>query len=248
MQTKIAIFVEGQSEQIFLREILLRLFLYDVNLLSFECVKLHAGKNEKAHYPFGNSKTSKIHFLILNVENDEKVLREIRDQEKNMFKKGYSKIIGLRDMYSGMYERKSKQINDEISKRLIENCNSEIKKMSMPNKISFHFAIMELEAWWLSMFTLFEKIDSSLTVDAINEKFGFKLDEIDPEKYFFHPYPELKSILKSVGKSYNKKEGDVESVISHFTLQDIETGISNDRCNSLRVFYEEIKSYRLSTS
>ncbi|MDM8559006.1 hypothetical protein [Candidatus Parabeggiatoa sp. HSG14] len=244
MQTKIAIFVEGQGEQIFLRNILFH--LYDNSLLSFECVKFHGGENKYVPYPFGNKQTSKIHFLIVNVENDEKVLIVIKNMEENLIKKGgYSKIIGLRDMYSRIYRTKSNgKIDDEISKQFIETYNSEINKMSTPDKISFYFSIMEIESWWLSMFTLFKKIDSSLTVDAINEKFGFKLDEIDPERYFFHPANDLKSILESVGKSYDKKRGDVESITTHITLQDIDAGISNNRCGTLRAFYEELCSFR----
>ncbi|EDN70302.1 conserved hypothetical protein [Beggiatoa sp. PS] len=244
MQTKIAIFVEGQGEQIFLRNILFH--LYDNSLLSFECVKFHDGRNEYAPYPFGNRQTSKIHFLIVNVGNDEKVLIVIKNMEENLLQKGgYSKIIGLRDMYSQKYKKLSNgKINNKITEKFIETHQSEIKKMSAPDKIAFYFSIMEIESWWLSMFTLFEKIDSSLTVDAINETFGFKLDEIDPEKYFFHPSKELERILKSVGKPYDKKRSDVESITNHITPQEIEVGISNDRCSTLRTFYEELCSFR----
>jgi hypothetical protein len=50
--------------------------------------------------------------------------------------------------------------------------NKSIAMMSRPNKIHFHFAIMELEAWWLCMYTLLTKIDNRLTVELIAEQFG----------------------------------------------------------------------------
>lgn len=242
MQTKVAIFVEGQGEQIFLRHILF--CLYDNSQLSFECVKLRSGINEPVPYPFGDRERSKVHFLLVNTENDQKVLQVITNQEKRLIQQGYSKIIGLRDMYSEQYRKFSpREINDEITQKFISTHRDLIDKMSDPEKISFHFSIMEIEAWWLSMFTVFEKIDQSLTLDFIDQQFGFKLNEIDPEKYFFHPAQKLKQILESVGNQYDKKRGDVESIVSYITPEDIEAGISNQRCDALRVFYEELCSF-----
>ncbi len=242
MQEKIAIFTEGQGEQIFLRNILF--YLYDNSQLSFKCVRLHAGETQHAPYTFGDPKQSKIHFLLVNIGNDNKVLIEIKNQEKRILEEGYSRIIGLRDMYSKEYRNLSNhKINNEINQKFILRHNQEITKMSAPDKISFHFSIMEIESWWLSMYTIFKKIDSSLTVDILNKKFGFKLDEIDPETYFFHPSQDLSKILKSVGKTYDKKRGDVESITSHITPQDIELAISNNRCNTLKAFYEELRSF-----
>lgn len=90
MQNKIAIFVEGAGRTTFctLRNILF--YLYDNSLLSFKCVKLHAGISDDAPFSFGNQKDSKIHFLILNVGNDEKVLNEIQSQEENIIKNTFS--------------------------------------------------------------------------------------------------------------------------------------------------------------
>lgn len=242
MQTKVAIFVEGQGEQIFLRNILF--YLYDNSELSFECVKLRSGINEPVPYSFGDREQSKVHFLLVNTENDQKVLQVIINQEKRLIQQGYSKIIGLRDMYSEQYRKFSpREINDEITQKFISTHHDIINQMSDPEKISFHFSIMEIEAWWLSMFTVFQKIDPSLTVDFISQKFGFKLDEIDPEKYFFHPAQNLKQILESVEKKYDKKRGDVESITSYITPEDIEAGIFNNRCDALRMFYEELCSF-----
>ena len=59
MQTKIVIFVEGQSEQIFLRSMLS--CLYDYNLLSFKCLRLYARKYKNVPYLYGDAANSKIH-------------------------------------------------------------------------------------------------------------------------------------------------------------------------------------------
>jgi len=73
-------------------------------------------------------------------------------------------------MYSQAYRKKSKKvIDDKVTQKSIELVTTTIAEMSNPDKISFHFAIMELEAWWLSMYNLFAKIDDRLTVSFIEK-------------------------------------------------------------------------------
>ena len=86
--------------------------------------------------------------------NDERVLDVIEENEEALFNNGFSKIIGLRDMHSKAYRKKSKNvIDDEVTQQFIEAVTTVIASMNNPDKINFHFAIMELEAWWLSMYT-----------------------------------------------------------------------------------------------
>jgi len=97
---KIAIFVEGQTELITVREFLLREFDYTVKI---ECRTLFKpGKFNKAPYDY-NSSDAEFHFQIVNVGNDTAVLQRILEREKHMWNSGYEKIIGLRDMYSQIY-------------------------------------------------------------------------------------------------------------------------------------------------
>jgi hypothetical protein len=61
-------------------------------------------------------------------------------------KQGFNKIIGLRDMYSKAYRKKSKTvINQEVARQFIEAVSKIIAGMNNPDKINFHFAIMELD-------------------------------------------------------------------------------------------------------
>ncbi len=99
--TKFAIFVEGQTELITVREFLLREFSY---LISLECRTLFkASELKKAEYDFPNP-AAHIHFQIVNVGNDNAVLSRILVREGHMWTAGYERIIGLRDMYSQAYK------------------------------------------------------------------------------------------------------------------------------------------------
>lgn len=235
---KIAVFVEGQGELIFFRNMIFHL-LGDI-AFSFQCLKLHSGQTQEVPYTYSNP-DAKVHFMIINVENDTKVLSVIKEREKGLLQKGYSKIIGLRDMYSEAYRKRSDRISETVNNQFIKSSELAIQSMSEPEKVSLHFSIMEIEAWWLSMYSIFEKKDSRLTVDYINENLGFKLDEIDPERHFFHPAVILNEILVLIGGSYKKKFSDVESITNSIDAESIELIISSEnKYESFRSFITEI--------
>ena len=130
---KIAVFVEGQSEQIFVRNLLYHLF--DAGILSFNCFRLLAKRAHPPPYTFNNPK-AEVHYQIINVGNDEKVLSAIKDREAKLFNKGFAKIIGLRDMYSRAYrERSPGVVDDKIHQKFIDATNSVIAKMQNPDQI-----------------------------------------------------------------------------------------------------------------
>ena len=237
---KIAIFVEGQGELIFFRRIIF--FLLNDKPFSFDSLELCSGQMRKVRYDYPNP-NAKVHFMIVNVGNDAKVITAIKEREQSLIKKGYSKIIGLRDMYSEAYKKRTEKISGTVNNLFREKAESIIKAMSNPEKVSFHFSIMEIEAWWLSMYSIFERKNSRLTVDYINENLGFKLDEIDPETEFFHPAITLENILDLINEPYKKKYNDVESIMSNIEAEDIELiTSSNRRYKSFRSFIAEIKS------
>jgi hypothetical protein len=238
---KVAVFVEGQSELIFVRNLLYHLI--ESAKFSFECFKLHANSQQEVPYEYKNPH-AEVHFQIINVGNDEKVLDAIKERKDRLLSKGITKIIGLRDMYSKAYRIKSKNIiDDDVTQQFIEAVTTAIAEMNNADKISFHFAIMELEAWWLSMYNLFSKINELLTVIFIEEKLGYNLSKIDPEKAFFHPAHELDKILKLVGVSYKKHFDDVESITSKMDYSDISDALNNNRCDCFRKFCDEIHSF-----
>lgn len=238
-ENKIAIFVEGQSEQIFIRNILFH--LVESSALSFDCMKIHGGIDIEAPYTY-HAPDPSLYFLIINVENDTRVLSAIKEREEKLFRTGFKTIIGLRDMYSREYRKRAEgSISNEINLQFIESHNSVIQSMSSPKQISFHFAIMEVETWWIGMQTLLEKIHEDLNSKFIQESLGFSLDDINPEDYFFHPATTLKNILELVGLTYDKKRSDVESITTQITEEDIEDLLATGKCSSFKSLHESIE-------
>lgn len=236
---KVAIFTEGQLGLIFVRRFLLTFI--NNSLLSFECLKLISDREHEVPYTYRNP-NSQLHFMIIDAGNDSKVLSAIKDRENFLFNKGYEKIIGLRDMYSAEYDRRSPRvINDEVSRQFIKESWTTIRGMTHPEKIIILFSIMELEAWFLSMYSIFRKINPVLSVEYIERKLGMNLRTVDPEKTFYKPSIQLKKVLNLCGIRYDKGKDDLEMVTSKMESKDFEVGIENRRCEKLRKFYQEFE-------
>jgi hypothetical protein len=234
---KVAIIVEGQGELIFIRNVLPHIFPA-VNY-SFECHKLKSGTLERVPYDQPNMDAD-VHFKIINVGNDEKVLSYIKEYEESFFTSGFEHIIGLRDMYSTKYKKRSHEYDEALIKLFVDGTMETISGMSNPEKISFHFSIMEVESWWLSMYNLFAKLHSTLTNEFIYEKLNYSLRDINTESSFFHPANELTKILELADINYGKSISNVESITSNIDLQDIEEAMERERCPSFRDFYNSL--------
>ncbi len=239
---RIAIFAEGQTELIFIRNFLLKVL--DPSKLSFECHELLHHQQSTVPYQYPNPNAD-IHFLILDVHGDEGVMSSIKEREKNLVEKnGYERIIGLRDMYSAEYARRSPRvIHDRISDMIIQGHNQTIGDMTYSDRIKFHFAIMEIEAWFLGMYNLFQKIDSLLTVEYIKQNLGIDLKSADPQKEFYRPSDQVRSIFQLCGREYKKKQGEIEGICKNIDSSDLDAARENGRCACFDDFYKEITSY-----
>ena len=238
---KIALFTEGQTEQIFVRSLLFQVI--DNSKLSLDCIKLHGGGEISVPFPY-ICPDPKVHFLIIDVGNDNRVLSAIGEREERLFEAGYEKVIGLRDMYSEAYDKRSPgNIDDRLTENFIENAQIIIDDMSKPESIVLIFAIMEIEAWFLAMYNLFSKIDETLSVEFIEKQIRINLKKIDPQKDFYKPSSELKKILRLIGKEYRKSKDDSEMLCSKMELSDFATAVENNRSKAFKVFYEEMEKY-----
>lgn len=237
---KIAIFAEGQSEQIFVRHFLALTLGWEK--ISFQCLKLYADSMTKARFDH-NNEHAEVHFLIVNVGNDERVLSVIKETEVSFLQKGYEKIIGLRDMYSEKYKKRSLgRIDENVTRAFIENADKAIEQMSEPDRIKMLFAIMELEAWFLGMYSVFERLNSELTIEYIEKELGYNLSAIDPQTEFFRPADIVENIFSLIGERYKKSYDEIERICCKIEINDFHNAFEGGRCKSLKKFYEEMLS------
>ena len=78
---RLAAFVEGQTELVFVREFLKQWYGYDASVIGFACYSLQNNEFRDAEYQYGRI-LSRLAYLV---------------------SQGYQLVIGLRDMYSKQY-------------------------------------------------------------------------------------------------------------------------------------------------
>mgnify|MGYP000896889611 CR=1 FL=1 len=237
---KVAIFVEGQTEQIFVKKLLYALYGYDkVEIISEKIrgakrfVQLKASTTGCPHY-----------FLIVDIggEPDDignsKLLSDMLDNYGNMKNKGFSKILGLRDLYP-------QKRQDE--KRLLDTMEKVIAKQALPLKtckIRVLLAIMEIESWFLADPNLFENIDTKLTANYIQTYLQYDLLQNDPEIVYDHPANVLEKIYDLAGRHYRKREKDIyqiaESLRYDYLCLDVK---QQKKIASFFLFLEELENF-----
>jgi hypothetical protein len=192
--------------------------------VSFRCLKLQGQKEEQVPYQYTGS-NSTLNIIILNVQNDDRVLSVIKDRYIHL-DKNYDVIIGLRDMYFDGYP--DTKVNETENKRIIKNIKKEINKFDNHNKIRFFFMIMEFESWLFNLRTtleeyIFEEFDDIPNLPTESEK-------------IFRPSNLLKSILGNYKISYQKHFSQTESILSHLKNDDLKNVLNEKRVSSFRLF------------
>ena len=237
---RLAVFVEGQTELVFVREFLKQWYGYDTSVIGFACYNLQNNEFRDAAYQYG-SEDSENYFMIVNVGNDNSVLSSIIGRLKFLRNKGFQLVVGLRDMYSSQYikDARKHEIVDEVSQRHVESVKEVLRDLEGGVFVDFHFAIMEVEAWFMGMDDFMERLDGRLTRDFVSQNLNISLDD-DPEKTIFHPAAELGKIYALVGKQYDKHKSDISSIMSLLTNDDYLRLIHSGKCNTFKMFAESL--------
>jgi hypothetical protein len=244
---KTAIFVEGQTELVFVREYILKKFNYQS--VGMECYTLFTNSNfHTTEYPFPSQEeaiNAQNYFQIINVGNDGSVLTRILNREKYLWNAGFSRIIGLRDMYAKSYRETAKEVGKidlDLNSEIKQSTKEQIaKKAEKPTQIDFNFAVMETESWILGFHHCFEKINPLLTVAYIEKHLGFNLETIDPETTFFHPTKTMEQIYELANETYKKSKGNIEVIMASLQKDNFEQLENSHKCASFGEFASLIK-------
>lgn len=243
-QKKLAIYVEGQSEQILLNHLIKTWWSYSG--IKITNIKVLAEKDISSPVPdFIPSPDVEIDiiFLIINVEGAGSLTSVIAGRANKQIEIGYQ-IIGLRDLFypednllnhTNSEVLLAKKITNEFQKAL------KIKLCKSPEKIYIYFAVMEIEAWILAFSTAVSK--------------WARLTESDVQKIIYSKHQHIESIkkpsviLKQIGESGNRKKSqkaksfDAITSISHvITKDDIFNVLEANKVPSFNKFWNEFLS------
>lgn len=203
---KLALFVEGQTEQIFLKRLILE--IAGTKGIIFDCKTLvRPGVLEETVWmsQMVNSQAVQMNahrVLIVDCRGEDTVASTLRDQSSSLAASGYSLILGVRDLYPIPASRRA-----ELEAKLA---------LLMPaTGVPAHLllTVAEIEAWFVQEHSHFGRIDGRLNYTNFLATFGFDPVNGNAED-IAHPADLLHRIYSSVGRAYQKKRHQVERTVA----------------------------------
>jgi hypothetical protein len=193
---KLAVFVEGYTEVVFVEKLIEE--VAGENNVLIEHREIRGGNSKRrtfAQVKASKPDTGQRYFvMIVDCGGDKLVKDRVREEHENLTKAGYSKIIALRDVRPGFTHLEVPQLEKGL--------RTYIKTSLAP--VDFILAILEVEAWFLTEFTHFPRIDPAITVAAIRATLGFDPERDDMSTRLM-PADDLNRCYAIGGKSYQKR-------------------------------------------
>ena len=230
---KLAIFVEGLTEQILVRQMLQSVL--DRNRIAIQTVKITGGHNVRMSFTVMraahvDSRTD-YYVLIYDCGGETNVKGYLMAHRDKLVSNGYKMILGLRDVYPN-FER------EEVGK-LIRGLNHKLPQKKASTRI--HLAIMETEAWFLGEYNHLRKVSRKLTPEFVEKHLGFNPKTGNMEDRD-HPADDMKAVYQLVGHDYTKKRDRLNAVVSKLDFNHFTHGLA-DKMPSLRHFVEGLERF-----
>ena len=194
---RLAIFVEGYSELIFVEQLLQQ--IAGANNVHIEQRRIRGGATAprsmtilKAGRPQGGQK---YFVLLVDCGGDDLVKTRILEEHESLTRHKYEKIVGIRDV-------RPKYLHAEIPK-LEVGLRKYVKTALIP--VEFVLSVMEVEAWFLAEFNHFPRIDTRITIESIRAQCGFD-PSVDDMSLRASPADDLNACYSIAGKAYAKSK------------------------------------------
>lgn len=216
---RLAVFVEGYTEVVFVEKLIEE--IAGQHKVLIEHREIRGGSTTrrtmgliKAAKP---NTGQKYYVLLVDCGGDELVKARIHEEHENLTKKGYSRLIGIRDV-------RPKFTHADIPK-LEASLPKYIKTSFAP--VTFILAIMEIEAWFLAEATHYSRIEPSITVAAIKENLRFDPENDDMQQRFC-PADDLNACYAIGGKVYvkHRAKDTVDALDYAFIYTDLRSKIN----------------------
>lgn len=199
---RLAIFVEGYTELIFVAKLIDEI-AGDRVLIEKRRIR-GGGKARRASALLEANQPEtgqRYYVLIFDCGGDRLVKPRVQEEHENLTKKGYQRIIGLRDVRP---DYSHATISD-----LVLMLPKYIKTKLIP--VEFILAVLEVEAWFLTEATHFSRVDAAITVAAIKEALKFDPENDDMQQRLT-PADDLSRCYALGGKTYRK--GDAQATVA----------------------------------
>ena len=230
---KLAIFVEGLTEQILVRQMLQAVL--DRNRIAIQTVKITGGHNVRMSFTVMRAahvdNNTDYFVLVYDCGGESNVKGYLMARREKLISNGYSMILGLRDVYPN-FQR------DQIGK-LIRGLNYQLPQKRARTHI--YLAIMETEAWFLGEYHHLRKVSRRLTPEFIEKHLGFNPREENMEDRE-NPAIDMKAVYQLVGHDYTKKRDKLNAVVSKLDFKYFTHELAS-RMPSLEKFVEGLEYF-----
>lgn len=230
---RIAIFVEGLTEQILVRR-MLETVMRRKNI-AVQSVKITGGHNIRTSFTVMQAaqvnRNTDYYVLIYDCGGETNVKGYLMMQRESLVERGYTCILGLRDVYPNFSR-------EEIP-RLRKGLNYRVPQKGALTYI--YLAVMETEAWFLGEHTHFRKVSSKLTPEFIQKHLGFnpKTENMEQRE---SPAYDLKNIYRLVNEDYTKKRSRLNTIIGKLDFRFF-TGNLASKMHSLGEFVRQLEKF-----
>jgi hypothetical protein len=192
---RLAVFVEGYTEVVFVEKLIEE--VAGMKNVLIERRLIRGGSTTRRTMRLitaARQRTGEQYYvLIYDCGGDDPVKTRILEEHSNLTKKGYSAILGLRDVRPKFSHADIPKLEADLPKY--------VKTSLIP--VTFIPAIMEIEAWFLAETTHYQRIDPAITLAAIKTTLGFDPENDDME-HRLEPADDLNNCYQIGGKQYVK--------------------------------------------
>lgn len=197
---KIAVFVEGHTEFIFLQRLIEEIAGY--GKVHIELAQMHANRSCLFKTAGAPIDSAELLITLTNCRGDGTVKSAILERKALLASRGYSVALGLLDLFP--------KTLDEL-----DIFEEKIKIGLDDAKLQIHIciAVKEIEAWFLNECNHFTNIDPRLTAAKIEHDLKFNPEKDSAEEKVHHPATMLGKIYKLVALNYDKKENEVKRTV-----------------------------------
>jgi hypothetical protein len=230
---RIAIFVEGLTEQILVRHMLATVL--GRNRIAIQAVKITGGHNVRMSFTVMTAahvdNLTDYYVLVYDCGGETNVKGYMMAHRQKLISSGYQMILGLRDVYPNF-------VRDDVPK-LRRGLNYFLPQKGA--RTSIHLAIMETEAWFLGEYRHLRKVSRRLTPEFIEKQLGFNPKTGNMEERD-HPADDMKAVYQLAGHDYTKKRDRLNAVVSKLDFQYFTHGLT-ERMPSLAKFVTELEGF-----
>lgn len=215
---KMAVFVEGLTEAIFLER-----FIIEIGVqggVRFERFGVTGNRSSryinKLRSDANWGQTFEVYIFTSN--NDSRAISDLLDNYLDLLKKDYCVIMSIADVRP---HRKREDLDDIVRKLKDMVITADPSKSEHPTLMpDFVFAVMEIEAWFLAEHTHFQKLHPDLTLDRIRAEFDFDPSNTNMELRN-NPSSDLQSVYKLEGIRYAKHESEIRRTVNALNCEDM---------------------------